>query len=117
MIMAGSRGEKPYRGRVMMLIDEKSCGTAEIVAAAIRDSGAAMLVGGRTAGAVLAAELLPISGDWKLQLPVADFCTARGLRLEGAGVTPDERVRETDPGDQALERAFELLTTSPKRER
>ena len=49
-----------------------------------------------------------------LEVSEADYRTARGVRLEGSGITPDEAVtptlRDLSTGhDRALHRAVEML--------
>jgi len=61
-------------------------------------------VGEKTAGAVLSSKLFDIPGGLHLRVPIADYFSITGRRLEGAGVVPDIEV----PADQALETALAL---------
>jgi carboxyl-terminal processing protease len=81
-----------YTGPVAVLVDELSASTSEILAQGLRDLGRARVFGTRTAGAALPSivEVLP-NGD-RFQYALADYVSAAGHRLEGAGVEPDELV-------------------------
>jgi C-terminal processing protease CtpA/Prc len=46
-------------------------------------------VGTKTAGAVEASIMVPLSDGSALSVTISRLATGRGVRLEGAGVTPD----------------------------
>jgi carboxyl-terminal processing protease len=78
-----------FDGPVVILVDEVSASTSEVMAGALQHLGRASVIGRRTAGEVLNANLFPLAEGYSLLLPVADFRLADGSRLEGVGVTPD----------------------------
>ena len=80
---------KNFRGRIVFLVDEVSISSAEIMAAAMQDSGRALIVGEKTAGEALPAYSLELPTGAVFIYPVANFKTAKGNLIEGAGVTPD----------------------------
>lgn len=84
-----------YDGPVAVLIDELSASNSEVLSGGLQDLGRARIFGERSAGLVLlsTAEILP-NGDG-FQYAFAGYESASGTTLEGAGVTPDERVIET----------------------
>jgi carboxyl-terminal processing protease len=84
-----------YRGRLAVLVDALSVSSAEFLAAGLKDLGRARLFGEPTQGAALPSivEKLP-DGD-RFQFAVADYISAAGASVEGAGVTPDVAVRST----------------------
>jgi carboxyl-terminal processing protease len=94
---SGSRSEKNswqlgsahYRGKVAILTDGPTASAAEIFSAVLQDHGRAVIVGRKTAGAVLASwfSVLPDGGE--LQLSREDYVRPKGGRLEGSGVAPD----------------------------
>jgi C-terminal processing protease CtpA/Prc len=108
-LVVGGKAGTPYRGRIVLLIDEECGSTTEAVAAAAKEARAATLIGRRTAGAMLGADVVNVGGEWTLQLPVLDFRTARGVRVEGKGVTPHVAVKRKKSGDADLERALKFL--------
>ncbi|MDI9640870.1 S41 family peptidase, partial [Geitlerinema splendidum] len=99
--------------KVAVLVDGASGSASEMMAAALRESRNAPVLGSRTAGAVLASLILPLgdkAGFW-VQYPVTDYVTIKGMRLEGNGVVPDHVFPPLMFGkpDGALLKAVELL--------
>lgn len=98
MLITGGRAERPYRGRVVVLIDEYSFSASEAAASVVKETGAATLIGRRTAGMMLGADHFQIVGGWTLLVPVWDYRTPKGIRVEGKGVEPDVIVRSKRKG-------------------
>lgn len=109
VLTTGGRARQPYRGRLVVLIDEYCYSASEAFAGVVKETRAATLVGRRTAGAMLGADAFAVAGGWTLVLPVWDFRTAGGVRVEGAGVEPDVAVKFTEKGDADLSEALRLL--------
>ncbi len=107
-IATGGRA-KPYGGRVALLVDERCGSTTEGFASVVKETHAAILIGRRTAGAMLSSVEVPTTGGWTLRLPEADFRTPAGLRVEGTGVDPDIAVQKGGAGDPVLDRALSIL--------
>jgi carboxyl-terminal processing protease len=82
-----------YRGQLVVLIDAETQSAGEIFAGGLQESGRAVVVGERSAGATLpsAAKELPTGAI--LQYAFADFVTPSGNLLEGHGVTPNVQVK------------------------
>lgn len=51
---------------------------------------------------MLSSESFELSGGWWLVVPVANYITAEGTRIEGAGVEPDVPVPASAPLEEAL---------------
>lgn len=102
-------GDKAYQGKVAVLINEADYSTTEAFAAAFKESGRGILVGRKTGGQMLAAEYLTIGKVWTLVVPIADFKTCGGFRVEGNGVEPEISVAEDDSDDAILAKAIALL--------
>ena len=107
-------GKGAYRGRVFVLIDEASGSGAEVFAAGLQESGRAIVIGRQSMGAVLNAREHKLPNGFTVDIPHSDYRTARGVRLEGRGVIPDEQVKLTmknflENRDADLERVRELL--------
>lgn len=94
-----------YRGPVFVLIGPRTASAAELGADALAASGRAVLVGERSAGRMLSQKPFDIPGGLQVFLPIADFYSFRGGRLEGTGVAPDVRVAVADAMAEALVRA------------
>jgi carboxyl-terminal processing protease len=104
-----------YRGKLAVLVSGASASGSEVFAAAIQDQHRGIILGQKTAGSVLEARRFQLPDHGTLQISESDLVTARGFRLENAGVTPDIVIAPTtlddlrsgrDPG---LERAIESL--------
>ncbi len=79
----------PSHVPVVVLIDEGSASSAELLAAALQEHGRATLMGAKTSGAVEAAVLHDLSDGSALSVTVLRLSTGMGRRLEGVGVSPD----------------------------
>lgn len=99
------RFERP----VYLLQDRRTASANEPVLALLQHTGRATLVGETSAGAMLSSEAFEVAPGWQLRVPVADFHTPAGVRLEGRGVRPDVAVTSA----KALERALELAGVRP----
>ena len=99
-----------WRKPLVVLIDGGSRSGKELVARAFQRSGRAVLVGERTAGAVLAGQPILLSDGSLLFLAVYDVLVD-GERLEGVGVTPEVPATDDLPyaegRDPQLERALD----------
>jgi carboxyl-terminal processing protease len=92
-----------FPGPVLVLTSARSLSAAEIAADALKSIGRAKIVGEKTPGAVLSSKLFDVPGGFHLRVPIADYYSITGARLEGLGVTPDIAVS----ADQALDVALE----------
>jgi carboxyl-terminal processing protease len=114
---------KSFRAPVIVLASERTSSAAEIFIAALKEAGRATILGQNTCGCALGLRrrhTLPDGGE--LHISELDYHTARGTRLEGAGVAPDEKIT-LDPRDlrarrdRAVERAVELLMVERRGDR
>lgn len=93
---AGERGRRLYSGPVVVLVDEGTGSTAELIANALREQGRAYVVGTQSCGCVLGVlEHRELKGGGDLAVSEIAFVTPTGRKLEGSGVTPDRAVRVT----------------------
>jgi hypothetical protein len=113
MLTTGGRAERAYRGRVVVLIDEYCFSASEALASVVKETRAATLIGRRTTGAMLSAIGVPVEGGWTLLLPVWDFRTPQGVRVEGRGVEPDIAVKSQEGKDADIAAALKFLKASP----
>jgi carboxyl-terminal processing protease len=113
LVAAPSLGIKPFTGKVVLLTDEGSASTSEILAAGLQEAKRAVVVGEGTAGLTLGSTIEALPGGAVIQIPVAGFKTPKGVAIEGRGVLPDRRVLETRATllagqDPALDEAVNL---------
>lgn len=95
-----------FKGNIYLLTNGKSASTCEPIVYSLKKSKRAVIVGENTAGAMLAACSFPVSGKYTVILPIADFYTYDGVRLDKVGVAPDVEV----PSEDALNKALELIS-------
>lgn len=91
---------KPFSGKIAVLIDGGTGSAAEILSAALRDISGAKVFGQRSIGMVLAAVMMELPHNFKIMVPIQDYITVNGTRLEGTGVIPDFLVKGQKAGDQ-----------------
>ena len=80
----------PFAGPIAIIVDEFSASTSEFFASGMQAIGRARIFGSTSAGQALPAAMgrLP-SGDVLMHV-IADHADARGRRVEGIGVVPDQ---------------------------
>jgi C-terminal processing protease CtpA/Prc len=111
--------DKPYTGKVAVLVDAGCVSTCEVVAAALRADVHAVLVGvttGGSSGAPVAVTLPTSRGS--IEIPTWNLTSAEGKPVEGDGVVPDVEVIATPDAlaagtDLPLQTALDRLRASP----
>ena len=81
-----------YTGTVAILVDNSSASAAEIFSHVMQFHHRAIVVGRRTAGAVIVAREYFLPDGGRLQVATEDYRGLDGKRLEGNGVKPDVEV-------------------------
>ncbi|HJS58028.1 MAG TPA: S41 family peptidase [Vicinamibacteria bacterium] len=105
-----------------VLVDAGTAGPAEIVAAAMKDAGHAV-IGQRTSGHAPIQRLIPLS-EGGLVLTIARYVSPKGDVIHGRGVEPtvpvspdvdDDDATQAPARDLALEKAIEVLAGELKK--
>jgi carboxyl-terminal processing protease len=107
---------RPYEGKLVVLIDSESGSAAEVFARVIQLEKRGIVIGDRSAGAVMQSKYHPrklgaeMVIHWGLTITDADLIMTDGKSLEKVGVTPDELLLPTsaemrDGNDNVLSRA------------
>ncbi|MCL6624365.1 MAG: PDZ domain-containing protein [Fimbriimonadales bacterium] len=91
-LSAFGRGEPPFKGDLVVLVDSGTGSASEILAQTVQELQRGKVVGTKTAGAVLASTLVNLPADFALQVPLMEYVSPKGQRLEMTGVTPDVLV-------------------------
>ena len=118
----------PLDSPLVVLVDEGSSSSAEIVAGALRDNGRAEVVGETTFGTGTVLEEYNLSDGSAVLLAVAEWLTPNGDSIRGSGIEPNIEVELEDnqeprtpdetkdltreqifAEDAQLEHAFEIL--------
>ena len=95
----------------LLLINEGTASTSEILAAAVQDNKGGMVIGTKSfgKGIVQSVEMLP-DGD-AIKLTVMQYYSPKGKTIDGKGVFPEITVEniEGTATDEPLEKAIQLL--------
>ncbi|HEY3025018.1 MAG TPA: S41 family peptidase [Pyrinomonadaceae bacterium] len=96
--LAKTRGDKTFKGQVVVLIDSRSASAAEIFSRLLQLEKRGTVLGDRSAGAVMQSRHFPhelgidIVAFWGISITDADVIMADGKSLEKTGVSPDEVI-------------------------
>ncbi|OPY58076.1 MAG: Carboxy-terminal processing protease CtpB precursor [Pelotomaculum sp. PtaU1.Bin035] len=96
---------------LVVLINEGSASAAEILAGAVKDTGAGTLVGTKTFGKGIVQTVFPLDGGAGLKLTTARYLTPAKNDIHEKGIQPDVQVQspEDRTQDVQLERAEEIM--------
>lgn len=106
-----------YSGPLVVLVGPYTASAAEILAHVLQHHHRALLVGRRTAGAVVQAVFEDLPDGGQLELPITDYLGLDGQRLEGRGLTPDLVVAPATFADLRAARDPELAAAAAARSR
>ena len=100
----------------VVLIDGGSASAAEIVAGALHDNNAAILIGTKTYGKGVVQEVIPLRDGSGLKVTVASWYRPNGQNINKKGITPDIIVELSandikTRNDTQLQAAVQKLTT------
>ncbi|EAX46853.1 carboxyl-terminal protease [Thermosinus carboxydivorans Nor1] len=99
---------------VVVLVNGGSASASEIVAGAIQDTGAGILVGTKTYGKGSVQTIMRLDNGTAIKLTIAKYLTPNGRSINGVGIEPDVKVEVPEPRqpgqkDIQLEKAIEIL--------
>lgn len=99
--------EKP-KYKLIVLTNRNSASAAEILAGAVKDRKAGILLGQKTYGKGLVQNLIPIKSGGMIKITTAEYLTANKISINEKGIKPHIIVENTN-FDLQLERALEIL--------
>ncbi|WP_242946597.1 S41 family peptidase [Carboxydocella sp. JDF658] len=95
---------------LVVLVNGNSASASEIVAGAIQDYQAGVLVGTRTFGKGVVQTIYPIDNTTGLKLTTSKYFTPKGRDIHKKGITPDIVVEQPENGeDLQLAKAKEII--------
>ncbi len=100
---------------MVVLINSGSASASEIVAGALKDNGAAKLIGEKSFGKGSVQEVINLGGGAQLKVTVAHWFTPSGRGIDKIGITPDIEVKQDQADynadrDPQLDRAIQELS-------
>lgn len=107
---------------IVVLIDKNSASASELLAGALQDTRAALVVGETSYGKGSVQTLIPMAHNDGLKLTIAKYYTPSGKCIDGVGVVPDVEIKSPAPpykmydlefdiqNDPSLAKAQEILT-------
>jgi carboxyl-terminal processing protease len=110
-----SRLETLPLNKIAVLVDQDTASAAELIAAALQDAGAAVIIGETTYGKGVIQTLFPLRTGGALKLTTEEYLRRSGETINGIGVTPDILIENMDrytyetTADAALLAAFKWL--------
>lgn len=112
-----------YKGRVVLLVDERTQSHAELTTMALRTAPRAVVIGSPTAGANGNISILMLPGGISTWFSGLGFTHPDGRDMQRTGIVPDIAVKPTIRGirerrDEVLEAALDYLnkgTSAPAR--
>ena len=87
-----AQGSKAFRGRVVILVNEHTTGSAEMLTQFAKENGLATIVGSKTPGRLVSRTATKLKAGYRLIVPVAAYVSAKGTQIEGNGIEPDVPV-------------------------
>ena len=94
-----------FKGNLYVLINKKTASTCEPLVYELKQQKRAIIVGEKTAGAMLNGEKFDLFNNFHMYIPTADYYTSDGYRIEQNGVKP---TIETKP-EEALTKVLNEL--------
>jgi len=86
---------------MVVIVNSGSASASEIVAAALKDSGRAVIIGTRTYGKGSVQSLYNLKDGSGIKVTTAYYYTPSGKSIQAEGITPDIIVEELSPEDEA----------------
>lgn len=88
--------------QLVLMLNEHSASSSEILAGALKDRADATIVGVQSYGKGIVQSVLPISSDGSgMQLTIAQYYTPNGNKVHKIGITPDVEIPLPD-GDNGM---------------
>ena len=110
----GENNANYYKGKVVILVNEKTQSQAEYTAMALRCAPNATVIGSTTAGANGNVSLIPLIGGISTNISGIGVYYPDGKETQRVGIIPDIGVHPTIQGiregrDELLEKAIEII--------
>jgi hypothetical protein len=99
---------------VAVLVNRRTSGAAEALAAVMRETGVGLILGAPTAGKAMIAKQFPLSNGQRLLIATDPVKLGNGTALSAQGVKPDIEVTVSPPAERAyFEDAYAVIGGDP----
>ena len=88
-------GLKSAKYKLAALVNENTASASEVLASAIQDSGAGILIGNKTYGKGVIQQMFEIWDGCAFKITTGKYYTRNGRDINGVGIEPDERIYNT----------------------
>jgi C-terminal processing protease CtpA/Prc len=85
-------GKRSHRGHKVILVNQHTGGSAEILTQFAQENQLATIIGSKTMGRVISRIAGKLGLGYRLGLPVAAYISGKGTIIDGKGITPDVEV-------------------------
>jgi len=114
-ISNGSKNKNYYKGKIVILVDERSQSQAEYTTMALRTAPNAIVMGSQTAGADGNVSMIHFPGGFGSYISGIGVFYPDGKETQGIGIVPDIEVKPTREGikkgtDELLEKAMQYIS-------
>jgi carboxyl-terminal processing protease len=96
---------------LVVLVNENSASASEILAGAIRDRKAGILIGEKTYGKGIVQSIILLENGSLIKMTTAEYLTPKYRSIHGIGIVPDVIIENVGGEDLQLEKAIQLLQT------
>lgn len=116
-ISNGSKNKDYYKGKIVILVDERTQSQAEYTTMALRTAPNAIVMGSQTAGADGNVSMIHFPGGFGSYISGLGVYYPDGKLTQGIGIVPDIEVKPTQQGirngiDELLEKAKEYISAN-----
>lgn len=113
----GSKNKDYYKGKIVILIDERTQSQAEYTTMALRTAPNAIVMGSQTAGADGNVSMIYFPGGFGTYISGIGVYYPDGKITQGIGIVPDIEVKPTQQGikngvDELLEKAIAYISAN-----
>jgi carboxyl-terminal processing protease len=85
---------------MVVLVNEGTASSAEIVSGALQDNGRGVILGTQTFGKASVQTVIPLEDGAALKLTTARYYTPKGRSIQAEGITPDIVVKPIRPPEE-----------------
>jgi hypothetical protein len=94
---------KKFKGNVYFLVNRKTGSTAEALTIGAKEYNLAKIAGEKTAGGLLSVKRFKVDEDIMLFVPVNDFISYNGYRVDQKGIKPDIKTKKGKELEQLID--------------